>query len=92
MTDQTLREEIVSLIAMEIFEEAKEDGPISQAYAEARANAMLDAYARTHQNQLLKRLLSKKQLYNVKSLNGELVPPNTGIFAIPISEVEALIL
>lgn len=35
-----------------------------------------------------KELLSKANVYNVKSINGELVEPNTGVQAIPLPAIQ----
>lgn len=54
------------------------------------AESKINSYYLTHRNAEYKKLLEQADLYNAKSTNGIINPPNTGILAVPVSAVKDL--
>ena len=64
--------------------------PIDWHSAKVKGRADLLALIRTEKLKLLAEVRERKHLYNVKSTDGEMNKPNTGIFAIPVTELTKL--
>lgn len=57
----------------------------------AKHRPRIEAYAQSLLKAKLSELLEKKELYNVKSINGEIVEAETGIFAVRAEAIQQLL-
>jgi len=58
--------------------------------AKHTAKKQLKALLTTQQQELLDRVMERQQLYNVKSVNGVLLEPNTGLFLVPVPAIKKI--